>query len=216
MKNDLQLQADVMEELQWEPSINAAHIGVEVSDGVVTLAGHVGSFAEKWEAERAAQRVMGVKALAIDIDVNLVGISKRSDADIARSAENIIEWTTYVPKDSIQIMVEDGWITLTGEVEWAYQKQYAASSLRSLLGVVGVSDQVGIKARVLAGDVQTDIEAALQRRAHKDAKKIAVNVVGSEITLTGTARNWEERSVAINAAWSTPGVHSVVSNITLV
>ena len=121
-KSDTQLQQDVLAELKWEPSINAAEIGVEVKDGIVTLAGHVNTFGEKWHAERATQRVPGVKALAIEMDVKLEGMNNRTDADIARSVENVLQWTTYLTKDSVKIKVEKGWVTLTGEVEWQYQR----------------------------------------------------------------------------------------------
>jgi len=145
MKTDAQIQQDVIEELKWEQSVNASQIGVEVNNGIVTLAGHVGSFAEKWDAERATQRVSGVKALAIEIDVTLPGSSHRNDVDIARSAENVLEWSTYLPRDHVKVMVEDGWITLTGEVDWEYQKQAVATGVRYLMGVKGISDNITIR-----------------------------------------------------------------------
>src|SRR5450755_4002741 len=148
MKTDAQLQQDVIAELNWEPSVNAAQIGVEVKDGIVTLAGHVSSYAEKYAAERAAQRVCGVKALAVEMNVNLPGSSKRIDADIARSAENVLEWMTYLPKDCVKVKVEGVWITLSGEVAWEYQRQAAVSAVRYLMGVTGVSDQIAIKPKV--------------------------------------------------------------------
>jgi osmotically-inducible protein OsmY len=141
-KSDTQLQQDVLAELSWEPSINAADIGVEVKDGIVTLAGHVNTYAEKWDAERATQRVAGVKALAVEMDVRLDGMNNRTDADIARSAENVLQWTTYLKKDAVKIKVEKGWVTLTGEVEWQYQRQAAAAAIRYLMGVSGVSGQI--------------------------------------------------------------------------
>src|ERR1700722_10225292 len=122
MKTDMQLKQDVNAELNWEPSVNATEIGVEVKDGIVTLAGHVSSYAEKMGAERAAQRVAGVKALAVEIDIKLPGVSKRTDTDIARSAESVLHWTSYLPKDAIKIKVESSWVTLTGEVTWDYQR----------------------------------------------------------------------------------------------
>ena len=216
MKTDAQIQQDVMAELQWEPSIDAAQIGVEVKDGVVTLAGHVGSYAEKWEAERAAQRVSGVRAMAIEMDVTLSGSSKRNDADIARSAENVLEWTTYLTKDRVKVMVENGWITLSGEVDWEYQRRSAETAVRYLLGVVGVSNQIAINTKASPSAVKSDIEAALQRRAAADAQDIVFDILGSEVTLSGTVRNWSERELARNSAWGTPGVHSVIDNLTVV
>lgn len=215
MKTDAQLQKDVMAELKWEPSVHAEQIGVEVKDGVVTLAGHVDSYPAKWNAERATQRVSGVKALAVEIDVRLSGDAHRNDADIARSAENVLLWTTYLPRDSIKVMVEGGWLTLTGEVEWAFQRATATAAVRSLSGVTGVSDQIAIKPGVTATVVQADIESALKRAASKDAKNVSVVVNGSEVTLNGSLPTWAERESASLAAWRTPGVRNVVDNITI-
>ena len=215
MKTDTQLQQDVIAELKWEPSVNAAQIGVEVKDGIVTLAGHVSSYAEKLGAERAAQRVSGVKALAIEMDVKLSGSGKRTDADIARSVENVLQWTTYVPKDSVKVMVESGWITLSGEVDWEYQRQAAAKGVRYLMGVTGVSDQIVIKPKVSLSAVKSEIEAALKRRATADAKNISVEVRGADLTLTGTVHSWAERDLARHSAWGTPGVRNVVDNMSI-
>lgn len=215
MKTDSQLQQDVMAELKWEPAVHAEDIGVEVKDGVVTLAGHVDSYPAKWNAERAAQRVSGVKALAVEIDVRLSGDVKRTDADIARSAENVLLWTTYLPKDSVKVMVESGWLTLTGEVEWAFQRATAAAAVRYLSGVTGVSDQITIRPGVIASAVQADIESAIKRTASKDAKNVSVVVSGSEVTLNGKLSSWAERESASLAAWRTPGVRNVVDNITI-
>ena len=215
MKTDSQLQHDVSEELNWEPSVHAARIGVEVKDGVVTLAGEVDSYAEKWNAERAAQRVSGVKALTTSLKVHLTSLSKRTDADIAESVENVLEWTASLPAGAIQVMVEGGWVTLSGNVDWQFQKQTAAESIRTLLGVVGVNDQIGIKPSVTATAVKADIEAALKRASIADAKKIHVAVSGNEVTLTGTIHNWNERDAATTSAWGTPGVRNVVDLMTL-
>ena len=140
MKTDQQLKQDVIAELAWEPAVNASQIGVEVKDGIVTLAGHVGSFTEKWQAEQAAQRVCGVKGLAVEMDVNLPGISNRTDADIARSVENTLQWQSYLPKGGVNVMVENGWVTLSGEVDWNYQRLRAADAVRNLLGVRGLTE----------------------------------------------------------------------------
>ena len=215
MKTDMQLQQDVLAELKWEPSVNAAHIGVEVKDGIVTLAGHVDSYAEKHHAEKAAQRVAGVKALAIEMDVTLPGTAVRSDADIARSAENVLQWMTYVLNDSIKVQVEKGWVTLSGEVEWQYQRHAATAAVHYLMGVTGVSNQIAIKPRVSEFAVKADIEAALKRRAHADANNISVNVKGHNVTLTGSVHSWAERDVASYAAWGTTGVHTVSNDISV-
>ena len=215
MKTDKQVQQDVIAELSWEPSVNAAQIGVEVKDGIVTLAGHVSSYAEKWNAERAAQRVSGVKALAIEIDVQLAGLSKRNDADIARSAESALQWTTSFPQDRVKVMVEKGWITLSGDVDWEYQRRAAVAGVRHLMGVMGVSDNIAIKPTVSLSAVKSDIEAALKRRATADAHKISVDILGPDVTLSGRVHNWSERDLARDSAWSTPGVRMVVDNMTI-
>ncbi|PRC91740.1 BON domain [Solimicrobium silvestre] len=215
MKTDAQIQQDVIEELKWEQSVNATQIGVEVQDGIVTLTGHVHSFADKWHAERAAQRVFGVKALAIEIDISLPGSSHRNDADIARSVENVLEWNTFLPKDHVKVMVEDGWITLTGEVDWRYQKQALATGIRYLLGVKGVSDHIHIRPVVSSNIVKSNIEAALKRHARDNSNNVSVNVHDNNVTLSGTVDNWSERKLACHAAWGTPGVHKVVDNINI-
>ena len=215
MKTDTQLQQDVIAELRWEPSVQAQHIGVEVKDGVVTLAGEVSSYTEKWIAERAAQRVSGVSALAVELTVKLSRSGQRTDADIARSVETGLEWSTSVPTGAIKTMVEGGWVTLTGNVDWQYQKRAAADSVRYLLGVTGISDQIAIKPKISMSAVKGDIEAALKRSAVADAKKISVSVSGSEVTLTGTVHSWAERETATTSAWGTPGVLNVVDKMTL-
>lgn len=215
MKTDKQIQLDVIAELGWEPSVNANHIGVEVDNGIVTLAGHVSSYAEKVSAERAAQRVAGVRALAIEMEVKLPGSDQRNDADIARSVENVLQWATYASPDNIKVKVERGWITLSGEVEWAFQRQTATDAVRRLMGVTGVSDQVVIKPKVSSSLVKSDIEAALKRRARSDAQKISVEVQGGDVTLTGAVHSWSERDLARDSAWASPGVRNVVDKMTI-
>jgi osmotically-inducible protein OsmY len=215
MKTDDQLQQDVIEELKWEPSVNDTQIGVSVKDGIVTLSGHVSNFAEKWNAENAAKRVSGVKALAIEIDVSLPGSSHRNDVDIARSVENILAWSTYLPQDHVKVIVEDGWITLTGEVDWEYQKQALSAPIRYLLGVKGVSDNIAIRPAVSSSVVKSEIEAALRRRARINAHNVSVDVHEANVTLSGTVDNWSERELVRHTAWGTPGVRKVVDNITI-
>jgi osmotically-inducible protein OsmY len=215
MKTDKQLQQDVIAELSWEPSVNAAHIGVEVSNGVVTLAGHVTNYAEKFNAERAAQRVAGVKALAIEMDVKLAGTSKRNDTELASSAEAALQSATYFSPNEVKIKVESGWITLSGDVEWDYQRQNSVAAVRHLLGVTGVTDQIAIKPKLSSVLVKSEIEAALKRRARTDAQKISVDIHGSDVTLTGSVHSWSERDLARESAWSTPGVRNVVDKMTV-
>ena len=216
MKTDSQLQLDVIAELKWEPAVHAAQIGVEVKNGVVTLAGEVSSYTEKWNAERAAQRVSGVRALAVELQVKLSEFGKRTDADIAASARNILSWTSSLPVDAVKVLVEGGWLTLSGDVQWQYQRQDAADSVRYLSGVTGVSNQIGIRPTVSSTVVKSDIEAALKRRAANDAQTIAVDVKGGDVTLTGTVHSWSERDLATRSAWAATGVRSVVDKLNIV
>ena len=216
MKTDSQLQQDVMAELKWEPAVHAAQIGVEVKNGVVTLAGEVGSYTEKLNAERAAQRVNGVKALAVEMKVKLSESGQRTDADIAASAKNILGWTSSLPADAVKVMVEGGWLTLSGDVEWQFQREVAADCVRHLTGVTGVSNQIAVKPPLSATVVKSDIEAALKRRAAADAKAIAVDVKGGDVTLTGTVHSWAERDLATRSAWGSSGVRNVVDKMNLV
>lgn len=214
MKTDIHLQQDVLAELVWDPAVNASDIGVEVKDGIVTLDGHVGSFAEKWDAERAARRVGGVQALTVAIDVKLPGSSKRDDVDIARTVRNALLWSISVPNKDIQVLVEGGHVTLSGEVTWGFQREAAVQSVRYLMGVTGVTDQILIKPHVTTDSVKSQIEASLKRHAYQEASHISVAVHGSEVTLSGEVPNWTDRNLACHAAWGTTGVHNVVDRMT--
>ena len=216
MKSDTQLQHDVMAELKWEPSVDATHIGVTAAEGVVTLTGHVSSFGEKWHAEAAAQRVAGVHALAVELKVSLGDPSARNDADIAAAVENTLMWTTCLPRDAVKVMVEGGWVTLTGEVDWEYQRQAAAGSVRYLVGVKDLSNQIALRPKLSSIDVKADIEAALLRRAKGEAQNIAVEVHGNTVTLTGTVHSWSERDLATHSAWGTSGVRQVFDQMRVV
>jgi osmotically-inducible protein OsmY len=213
VKADLQVQEDVMKELHWEPSVNAAHIGVEVHEGIVTLSGHVDTFAQKWRAEDAAKRVHGVKALAIDIHVQLLAGSERSDSDIARSANNVLRWSNDLRDNSVQVLVENGWITLTGFVEWAYQKKNLGYAICNLLGVTGLSNQLKIEPKVTLKNVRDDIEQVLKRRALAELKHVSIKVNGTEVVLAGHVSSWEEREAIHHSAWNTPGVQNVINEI---
>ncbi|RBA23631.1 BON domain-containing protein [Herminiimonas fonticola] len=216
MKTDYQLKKDIVDELAWESAINDNAIGVEVRDGIVTLSGNLDSYAEKYLAERAVQRVAGVRGLAVEIDVVLPGPSQRTDADVARTAAQGLEWNALVPKDRVKVMVEYGWITLSGEVDYEYQRMAAESALRSLLGVVGISNHISVKPIARALDIKTDIEAALQRRAHSTVKGIEVAVNGDQITLNGSVASLAERQEAFRAAAKTPGVSKVIDKLSVV
>jgi osmotically-inducible protein OsmY len=217
MKTDAQLQQEVIAELKWEPTVKGTDIGVEVRNGIVTLAGHVDSFSEKWHAEVAAQRVSGVKAVAVEIDVKFGNAtSKRTDSEIAQSATGALQWQVYLPNaDTIKVMVDKGWVTLSGTVDWDYQRVSAGGAVRYLVGVIGVSNNIIIKPTVTSSAVKTDIEAALKRRASTEAHNILVVVDGADVTLTGKVLTWAERDLARQAAWGTAGVKSVRDDLTV-
>jgi osmotically-inducible protein OsmY len=213
MKTDAQLKKDVNAELEWDPSINATHVGVAVADGVVTLTGRLDTFAEKHAVERAVQRVQGVKAVAMELDVKLETGHRRNDSEIATAAESALRWQALVPADHIQVVVERGWVTLKGEVDWDFQRNCAERAVRPLTGVVGISNLVTLKPAVTPSDVASRIGDALARHAADEAKHIEVIVKGAVVTLRGRVDSWPERSAAQGAAWSAPGVLNVVNEI---
>lgn len=213
MRSDAQLRSDIVAELNWDPAITATDVGVIVKDGVVTLTGHPSSHAEKYAIERAAQRVKGVKALAIEMPVKLASDYTRTDADIAMAVERAIEWNVLVPDDKIHPMVENGWVTLNGEVEWDYQRRAAENAVRDLLGVTGVTNRVVVKPKFTAADVEKKIQEALERQAGREAERIKVEVNGAHVTLSGKVHSWAERKAAQGAAWSAPGVANVINNL---
>ncbi len=213
MKTDAQLKKDVTAELEWDPSINASHVGVATDNGVVTLTGHLSTFAEKYAIERAVQRVQGVKAIAVELDVKLEPGHKRSDSEIATAVESGLLWHALVPAERLQVKVEKGWVTLKGEVDWEYQRQSAEKAVRNLTGVVGVSNSITLKPSVTPARVADRIREAMARHAEREAKHIEVMVSGSAVTLRGAVDSWAERNAAFGAAWSAPGVLSVVNEI---
>lgn len=213
MKTDERIKTDVTAEIRWDVSIASPNIAVAVNEGIVTLSGQVSTYADKFNAERAAQRVEGVRALAVELQVTPSDPYLRTDTDIARSAETALQYVSYVAKDSIQIMVENGWLTLTGTVDWDYQRKQAVAALRYLWGVKGITDKMTIHSKSPSDQIQTDIEAALARRVDAVAQHILVHVTGGDVTLSGTVTSWWQKELAREAAWNSSGVHHVTNEL---
>jgi osmotically-inducible protein OsmY len=209
MRTDHEVQADVLAELRWEPSLANDDIAVSVRDGVVTLAGFADSWADRWKAERVASRVQGVKGVANDIKVKLPSSSERPDPDLAHAAVDALKWNVLVPDDRIRVKVSNGWLTLEGEVDWYYQMEEAERAVRKLKGVKGVTNLVTVAVRPASWDVKEKIRNALERGAELDADRIRVEVEGSRVILTGTVRSYAERRDAERAARNAPGVTEV-------
>ncbi|WP_112611589.1 BON domain-containing protein (plasmid) [Rhizobium sp. WW22] len=207
--DNITLRQLVLDELEFDPSIDAANIGVAAENGVITLTGHVSTYAEKEAAERTTRRIKGVKAIAQEIEVRPAGTHNTADDEIAKRAVNTLGWHVTVPKDAVQVKVQNGWITLNGRVEWQYQKTAAADAVRDLSGVVGVSNMIEVTPHASSVDVKKRIEDAFRRDAEIEAKAININVADGKVTLQGKVKTWSERQAAEHAAWSAPGVRSV-------
>lgn len=215
MKSDIQIQNDVIAQLKWEPSLNAAEIGVAVKNGIVTLSGIVDAWSKKIAAEDAAKKIAGVKAIAEDIQVGISPSFRKTDAEIAEAVVLSLRWNTTIPDEKIKIRVEDGVVSLDGEVEWNYQCIAAESAIEKLTGVRRINNYIKIKPSIKPNNVKQKITAAFIRSATIDSGKIRVETDDGKITLNGTVRSFAEREDAEKAAWSAPGVTSVVNNLVM-
>jgi osmotically-inducible protein OsmY len=214
---DTGLHQDVLDELEFEPSIDARNIGVAVANGVATLSGHVGSYAQKQTAVNATKRVRHVRGVADDIEVRYGFEKKTTDDELARRAVDVLGWNIVVPGGSIQAVVREGWVTLTGMVDWQYQRQAAEDDIRRLSGVHGVINNIILTPRPICTDnVKAKIETALRRRAEVEARAIRITVEdGGQVILEGKVDNWDERNAVEVAAWSAPGVCRVIDRLTI-
>jgi osmotically-inducible protein OsmY len=216
MSEDSQLQQAVLAEISWEPSVTDGHIGVTANGGVVTLTGNVDSYAKKMAAERAAHRVKGVKAVAEEIEVRLAFDIKRPDEDIAEAAIDRLAWNVSIPKDSVEVKVEQGWVTLTGQVDWWYQKEAAERDIRPLRGVRGVSNQMTIKPRAMTESLSDDITHALHRLWFFGSEQVHVHAEAGKVVLTGTVHSLYERRIAAQIAWSAPGTSDLQNDLAVI
>ncbi|WP_045836969.1 BON domain-containing protein [Hyphomicrobium sp. 99] len=214
--SDIQLRQFVIDELEFEPSIDATNIGVAADDGIVTLTGHVRSYAEKIAALQAVRRVKGVRAVAQEIEVRYPGEHKTADEEIAKRVLNVLKWHAMIPHEDVKVTVEKGWVNLSGTVDWHYQKKAVEDAIKKLLGVIGVTNSISVKASVQTADIKKKIEAALARSAQVEANAIRINVSNdNRVSLEGVVDSWEDHDVVENAAWSVPGVQWVDDRLTV-
>lgn len=203
---DTEIRQRVIDELEFEPSIDGAHVGVAVEEGVVTLTGHVATFSERMTAERVVGRVKGVRGLAQELEVRPAGANLTADDEIARRAANVLQWHTSIPRDSVRVKVTKGFVTLEGSVDWNYQRTAAENALHGMSGVTGVANLILIRAKASPADVRQRIESALKRDAELDAAAINVRVADGTVTLEGKIDSYADRQIAERAAWAAPGV----------
>lgn len=207
--SDETLKTLIEDELRWEPSVDSANIGVAVDAGVVRLSGSVRTYPEKIAAEKAAERVKGVRGVALDIDVRPFGDTGTSDDEVAKRALNTLAWHAMLPKNALKVRVEDGHVTLSGELDWQYQREAAERAIQRLYGVRSVANQILLRPQVMATDVKHRIEEALERHARIEAERVRVSVDGAKVKLEGKIDTWSDRNLVERAAWAAPGVTSV-------
>jgi osmotically-inducible protein OsmY len=213
--DDITLRQNILDALEFEPRVDAADIGVVTRDGIVTLTGHVRTYVEKEAAEKVVRRVKGVRGIAQEMEVRILGARKTDDDDIARRAVKMVDWNISIPKEAVQVRVCRGVVTLTGKVEWQYQRNAAADAIRDLAGVVGVSNLIEVVPGISAADVRRRIKDALERDSDLQAQAIQVDVSGGKVTLKGNVRTWSERLAAEHAAWSAPGVYALDDQLSI-
>lgn len=217
MKTDEEIQRDVIEEIRWDPQLSgtASQIGVAVRNEVVTLSGTVDYYAQKIAAENAAQRVSGVKVVAVDLNVKgIAGDETIADSEIAEAVRNALTWHSAVNEDLIDIKVDNGWVFLEGTVNWDYERKAAEAAVVNILGVKGVFNKIKLKNRSISPrEIKKQIGEAFHRHASIDSAAISVNVKGDEVILTGKVRSWIEKKDAEQVAWAMPGVMEVTNNI---
>jgi osmotically-inducible protein OsmY len=215
MKTDSELKRDVLAELLWDPLVPEARVGVAVNDGVVTLTGHLDTYAEKVAVKRAAERVSGVKAIAVEMDVIPLGAHQPTDTEIASTVEHALSWNTSVPQGRVKVTVEKGWVTLSGELDWNFQRRALERMIRPLKGVVGIVDNIRLTVLPIPANLSNRIQDALTRQAVREAKRIEIAMDGSVVTLRGRVHSWAERQAAEGATWSAPGVSRVNNQLTI-
>lgn len=213
MKSDAILRDEIIDELNWEPSVDSTKIGVAVKNGIVTLSGTVPSFIEKIDAEKAVKRVDGVKAVVQNIDVKLKSTSVRTDEEIAEVALKNLKWNTNVSEDNIILKVENGWITLEGEVLWNYQKEAAKKAVKGLIGVKGVNNFIKVESKIKPQNLKERIKKSFLRNASIDAENVKVEVIGNKAILKGNVESWEEKKQAERAVWAAPGIFEVENKL---
>ena len=215
MKTDIQLRRDVEAQLDWDPRFDSTGIGVAVKNGVISLSGHVASYADRWAAQDAAQSVAGVKAIANELAVNLGSDAQRSDPELAEAVVSALNGNVSIPSAGIKVVVHDGWVTLSGEVSYWYQREATERTVTHLRGVKGLANDITIKPQASVADVKAKIEDAFRRHASLDANKIRVQTADGTVTLEGEVNSWQERQHAAAAAWAAPGVSVVKDHLSV-